>query len=483
MTSIKTKSVVIGSFAGTLSVLLSILLLTCGACAQKEEPLPKDLPPFGPEKPVRTPDVKAAKLDNGLSLWLVSEPGFPKIALTVTVRGGLAADPENRPGISELLSKTIDQGTRTRSAKQIAQEIQAAGGDLNTYADKDSIQLSTVILSSKLEAALNVLTDLLRNASFPETEVTLAKRNLSDSLEQREAEPSFLAERARDKILFGDHPYHVIAPTKESVAASTPTDLRNIFAQRFRPDQVMLIAVGDFQNDTMIQAVKNRLSDWKAPATAPITAAPAPPTAVDHVVFVVTRPGSVQTTLELASFGPMRGDPDYAATQVANAIYGGSFSSRLTSNIREDKGYTYSPFSRVSSYQKSAEIVSHADVRNEVTGPSLNEIQYELNRLSTTTPTDEELSKAKHYLVGREALRIQDRASLAGRLATLWVDGLEPDQIGIYGQKVASTTVADVNAAARKYFLAHRTAVIAVGEEKVIREGLAPLGLPVRVLQ
>ena len=463
--------------------LLSISLLSSVAFTQKEAPLPKDLPPYGPEKPLQTPSVKAARLDNGLNLWLVSEPGFPKVALTVAVRGGLAADPAGEPGISELLSKTIDEGTRTRSAKQIAQEIQAAGGDLSASADKDSIKISTVILSSKLDPALGLLADILQNASFPEGEVDLAKHNLSDSLEQREAETSFLAQRARDKVLFGDHPYHVTAPTRESVATFTAAQLRDIFTQRFRPDQVMLIAVGDFQNDKMLDAAKSSLGNWKSPATAPVAAVPNPPTTVEHSVFVVTRPGSVQTTIELGGFGPLRGDADYEAAEVANAIYGGLFSSRLTSNIREDKGYTYSPYSYLPVFRSAGEVITHADVRNEVTGPSLNEIEYELNRLATTSPTEEELSKAKHYLVGREALRMQDRASLASRLAALWVAGLQPDQIGIYGRRVASATAADVDAAARKYFLAYRMAVIAVGEEKVIREALVPLGIPVRTLQ
>jgi zinc protease len=483
MRSVGGRKFILGSIANLASIFLLIFLEASLAFAQKEVPLPKDLPPYGAEKALETPVVKAAKFDNGLSLWLVSEPGFPKLALTVAVRGGLAADPADRAGISELLSKTIDQGTHTRSAKQIAQEIQGAGGDLNITADKDWMELSTVILSSKLDAAVGVIADILQNASFPEAEVALAKHDLADSLEQKEAEPSFLAERARDKVLFGDHPYHVTAPTKQTVTASTPGDLRDIYRQRFRPDQVMLVAVGDFQNDKMLEAVKSRLGGWASPQTAPVAAPPSPPTTLEHAVFVVTRPGSVQTTLELGEFGPRRGDPDYEAAQVANAIYGGSFSSRLTANIREDKGYTYSPYAYVSPFLNAAEVITHADVRNEVTGPTLNEIEYELNRLATTSPTEEELSKAKHYLVGREALRMQDRASLARRLATLWAAGLEPDQIGIFGRKVGNATTADVDAAARKYFLAYRTAIIAVGEEKVIREAVAPLGLPVRVLQ
>lgn len=466
----------------TMKIFCGTVLLASFAFAQKQAPLPKDLPPYGAEKPLQTPAVRSAKLDNGLTVWLVSEPGFPKVALTFAVRGGFAADPADRPGISELLSKTIDQGTRTRNAKQIAQELQAAGGDLSAIVDKDSVEVSTVVLSPNLDAVVSVLADILQYASFPDAEVTLAKRNLSDSLQQQESEPSFLAQRAMGKVLFADHPYHVTAPTKESIAAATPAELREIFAQRFRPDQVILVAVGDFQNDKMLDTVKTKLGTWKDPAKAPLAALPRPSNTAEHAVFVVARPGSIQTTLELGTFGPRQDEPDYAAVQVANAIYGGLFGSRLVTNIREDKGYTYSPYSYVRTFAMAAEIITHADVRNQVTGPSLNEIEYELNRLATTSPTGEELSHAKRYLVGSEAVRLQGRSSLANRLATLWVEGLPPEQIGIYGQKVAVTSEADVNAAAQKYFPAYRSVIVTVGEEKVIREALAPLGIPVRTL-
>jgi len=462
---------------------IALLLLASFSAAQKEVPLPKDLPPYGPEKPLATPPVKASTLDNGLTLWLVSEPGFPKVALTVAVHGGLAADPADRPGLSELLSKTLDQGTRTRNAKQIAQELQAAGGDLNTSASKDSLELSSVVLSSKVDNAISVLADILQNASFPDAEVTLAKRNLADELDQREAEPAFLAARARDRVLFSDHPYHVTFPTRDSIAAATSADLRKVFAQRFRPDQVILIAAGDFQNDKILATLKAALGAWKAPANPPVAPVSTPSAPAEHAIYIVPRPGSVQTTIELATLGPKLGDTDYEVTQVANAIYGGTFGSRLTSNIREDKGYTYSPFARLVSYQKAAEMISHADVRNEVTAPTLNEMEYELNRMATTTPSDEELSKGRRYLIGLEALRLQDRASLARRLATLWIAGLRPDQIGISGQKIAATTAADVDTVAKKYFPAHRSAIIAVGEEKVIREALSPFGLQVYTLQ
>lgn len=467
----------------TMRIAIAILFFVSFSFGQKDVLMPKDLPPYGTEKPLRPPSVHSAKLDNGLTVWLVSEPGFPKVAFTVAAQGGFAADPADRPGISELLSKTVDQGTKARTAKQIAQELQAAGGDLSASSKKDFIEVSTAILASKMDAGIAVLSDILQNATFPDAEVTLAKRNLSDSLRQSESEPSFLARRAMANVLFGDHPYHVTAPTQESVAAATSAELRGIFAQRFRPDQMILVAVGDFDDTRMMEMVKTKFGTWKAPVEPPIPVLARPSSRPDHAVFVVTRPGSVQTTLELGSFGPLRGDPDYESAEVANAIYGGTFSSRLVSNIREDKGYTYSPFSNLNTYRAAGVLVTHADVRNEVTAPTLNEINYELNRLVTTAPTDEELSKAKRYLVGSEAIQLQARTALSEQLAGLWVDGLPPEEIGTYGRKVANTTTPEVEAAAKKYFPAFRMAIVAVGEEKVIRDALAILGIPVKTLQ
>jgi predicted Zn-dependent peptidase len=182
-------------------------------------------------------------------------------------------------------------------------------------------------------------------------------------------------------------------------------------------------------------------------------------------------------------FGPLRSDPDYEAALVANAVYGGTFGSRLVSNIREDKGYTYSPFAELRTYRAAGVLVTQADVRNEVTAPTFNEITYELNRLATTAPTPDELKQAERYLVGIEAIQLQSRESMAGELARLWVNGLSPEEIGVYGRKVASTSADEVNAAARKYFPASKAAIVAVGEEKVIREALTPFGIPVQVLQ
>jgi zinc protease len=461
--------------AAQLLSMLVLSLVTFGG--DKTQPLPKDMPPYGLLVPFRAPQVESKALDNGLTLWLVPRPGFPKVAFAFAVRGGMAADSNDRPGLSELLLATLDQGTRTRNARQIAEEIQAAGGDLSGNAQADALMLTTEVLAPKAEAALSVLADILRNATFPDDEVALAKRNAADNLRQHESEPSFLARRALAKALFGNHPYSMVAPTQDSIANTTAAELRQEYARRFRPKQTLLVAVGDFDARALTATARNLFGSWTGadgPAMAPL---PDLPKTNPHTVFFVARPGSVQTTFAVASFAPTQRDPEYAATEVANAIYGGMFGSRLIKNIREDKGYTYSPGAFLQNHRETGVLQTRADVRNEVTGASLNEIDYELDRMATTSPAADEITSARRYLVGLKAIILQLQAAVASQLASLWVNGLPPEQLGGESEEIQKVTVKDVDAAGAKYFPAYRQTIVAVGEENVIRQQLAPFGL------
>jgi zinc protease len=238
---------------GRILSLGAILAFSLVAAAQEKgpPPLPKDLPPYGPLVPFQAPNTQVKKLKNGLTLWLVPRPGFPKVALALAVRGGRAVDPKDRPGLSDLLLATIDQGTKTRSAKQIAEAFEAAGGDLAGSPRADSLVLSTGVLASKVDVALQILADVTENATFPDDEVALAKRDAADSLRAQEAEPSFLAQRTLARVMFGNHPYAVISPTQESISQMSPAELRAAYGKRFRPDEALLVAVGDFQSEEL----------------------------------------------------------------------------------------------------------------------------------------------------------------------------------------------------------------------------------------
>ncbi len=449
---------------------------------QKSPPLPKDLPPYGPLKVLPPPQVRVQRLPNGLTLWLIPRPGFPKVAFAFAIRGGMASDPKDRPGLSELLVATVDQGTKTRNAKQIAEEIQAAGGDLSGSAEADAVVVATDVLASKAEAALSVLADVLQNATFPDDEVDLARRNAADNLRAQEAEPSFLARRALAKAIFDGHPYSVVSGTPESIAKTSAKELREVHTRRFRPDQTLLMAVGDFDTEVITGTAERLFNKWMTPTEPAVSPVQEPSRGNPRAVFFVERSGSVQTTFALGAFGPTRREPDYAAAEVANAIYGGMFGSRLIKNIREDKGYTYSPGAFLQTRREAGLFQTRADVRNEVTGATLNEIDYELNRMATTSPTKEELTQAQRYLVGVKALSLQSQASVARQLATLWVFGLPPEELRHESEKIQKVTEKDVEAVGEKYLPASRQTIVAVGESKVIREQLAPFGIQVKVV-
>ena len=205
-----------------MAILFLLFLAVAPAVGtEKETPLPKGLPPYGQLKPFPAPQTTSEKLANGLTLWLVPRPGFPKVSYALAVRGGLAADPQDRPGLAQLLTATIDQGTATRSARQIAEELQAAGGDLSANAGSESIVITTSVLAWNAKAGLAILADIARNATFPESEVELAKSNAADHLQEQESDPSFLAERALARVLFAQHPYGVTSLTQDSIAKTT----------------------------------------------------------------------------------------------------------------------------------------------------------------------------------------------------------------------------------------------------------------------
>jgi zinc protease len=461
---------------------LAILLASPLAFAQKPAPLPKDLPPYGSIKPYVGPQVRQDKLPNGLTIWMVPRPGFPKISFVLAVRGGMASDPAGLPGFSQLLAATLTQGTKTRSARDIAEQIEAAGGDLSANAAADDVILSTEVLSEKSPSALLLLGDIAQNSNFPAGEVALARRNAADDLQGEEAQPGFLARRELAKAVFGSHPYSVISPTRDSIAKVTPELLRQEFARRFRPDQAILVAVGDFQPQALLSEISNAFGAWAAPSQPPVASIAAPAQPNPHAIFMVPRPGSVQTTFVMGTFGPTDRDPDYAAVQVANAIYGGMFSSRLVSNIREDKGYTYSPGSFLQARRAVGVLETFADVRNAVTGASFNEIEYELNRMATTAPTPDEMSRAQRYLTGIQAIELQSQEAVAGRLASLWMDGLPPDELTKISADILKVTSQDVEDVGAKYCPAIRETIVAVGEPGVIQQQLAPFGIPIQTV-
>jgi zinc protease len=468
-------------FAG--AVLLAGFAFAASSTQAADIKMPAELPPYGPMQLPQAPNVRSEKLANGLTVWLVQQNNLPKAAVTLTLRGGYCADPVDARGISDLLANAVKLGTNTLSARQIAERSQAAGGDLTAEASTENLTLSIEPLSEHLSDSIALLSDLAAHASFPEDEVALAKKNLLSNIQQQETQPRFLAQRAFGRIHFGDHPYGVVSPTSAVVEQATAASLRKLYSQTFQPDHAVLVVVGAFDPAAVLAAVHSAFDGWAAHAGAgsAALAAAEPASTPDKKIFFVPRPGSVQTALLLGAAAPIRSDPDYSAFEVANAIYGGMFGSRLTNNIREDKGYTYTPYSRLSVYRNAGVVLTGADVRNAVTGPAYKETVFELNRMATSPVSEQELTSAKRYLLGSLGFRLQSRASVALRLSTLWVDGLDAQFIRKDADGIMSSSIAQVQQASSRYLAPEKMTVVAVGEDKVVHDQFAPFDIPVVV--
>lgn len=464
-----------------LRPIFAVLLLLGASYAQKTPSvpsLPAGLPPSGPLKPVTSPAVEERQLDNGMRIWLVQRPELPKVAFTLLVRGGDSFDPASAPGLARLMAQTLTQGTASASSREIAEEAQGAGGDLTATAGPDATEVSLDSLSEHALDAVALVADVARNPSFADKEVDLAKSNMEDELRSNEARPGFLARRAWYQITYGDHPYHIMSATMKTLESATPESLRALYAESFQPDQALLVVVGSFDRTQLLAQIQKAFGPWKRGAGPGVQVKePAPKT--DHKIYFVERPGSVQTTMLLGAVGPTVREPDEPALKIANTIYGGSFGSRLTRNIREDKGYTYSPYSFTNTLRWSGVILTSEDVRNEVTGPSLKETFYELKRIATEPPSSQELDQAKRYLIGNIALSLQSRVAVAAMLGKYWVDDEPATHLTEEMAALQKASVPEVAQAAAKYLAPDRMTVVAVGEKAVILEQLKPFGMQI----
>jgi len=466
----------------TLVIFLGLVSSILNA-AQKEPQLPKDLPPFGEMKPVQAPLVTEKKLTNGLTLWFVPNAAFPKVTFVLVIKGGIEQDGVDHAGVSELLAGMLNQGTKNRTAKRIAEELQNAGGSFSYWVDTDETSFSTIVLSEMALDAATLLADMAQNCTFPENEFEIVKKKNLDYLEASEAEPGFLTGRASYKLLFGDHPYSIYSGTKEGVTNSSLNDVKSEYVRRFRPDQALLIVAGDFDSKEMESHLTKLMSSWKASKENAIGSLPIPESHNTGKVFILNRPGSVQSTIQFSRLGIKRGDPEYAASEVGNAIFGGMSSGRLFQNVREEKGYAYSIWSRINSENLSAIYTIKANVRNEVTGGAMNEIFYEINRMATTAPSNDEVTRAQRYLLGYRAFLLQSSSSVADELTSLWLMNLNSEQLNRESKEILEVTADKVKEVSGKSQAVQNYVVVAVGEEKVIRDQLSVFGLKMESLK
>ncbi len=438
---------------------------------------PRPVPSLTKPRTAKLPTVGERVLDNGLRVLAVRRPGVPLTELRLRIpfaapsRRGVAKDGEQHVARASLLGDTLLSGTDRRDAGQIAADVQALGGQLSASTDADRLSMGGSVLTSGLPGLLELVAEVLTSASYPKREVLGERDRLVQELAIYRTQPSVAAREALVRRLYGDHPYGRELPTAEAVQDVSPGNLRSLHAKRVAPAGSVLVVVGDAPPAKLLASAEAALSGWTAEAAAVDT--PPVPVVAPQPALLVDRPGSVQTTLRWAGPAPRRTDPGYAAFSLANLVFGGYFSSRWVANIREDKGYTYSPHSGVEHPPAGSRVVVAADVATEVTGPSVLETLYELGRIATVPVPQAELDQARRYAVGSLALSTSSQAGLASTLSVLTAAGLGVEHLRDHPRALAAVTVEDVQAAAAQYLAPSRLTAVLVGDAAAVE---APVG-------
>ena len=427
------------------------------------------VPSLGPERPVVWPARTRHKLANGLDVVLVESHTIPKFTGELYFRSGNAAAAEQAPGLAEITATVVRTGTAARSSRQIEEDLRRIGADIGTSAGADNSAIGFNGLVEFSADLLKLVAELAQQASFPEDEFERERRQMIEGLRIARTTPSFLAKERMRRVLFGAHPYAIVAPTERQVEDYQLAQLTDFYRQYYRPGNALLIAVGDFAASQMMEQIQRIFGSWKSAEAPALPGAPLPELRGRHVHFVHL-PESVQTQIVVANHAITRKHPDWLRLTLANSIYGGAFNSRLIMNIREQKGYTYSPRSGVHALRQHGYFTVNAAVRNEVVAASLTEIFYELDRMRSLPVGEDELSDARTYMSGVFSLGLATQDGLASQLSNVYLYDLPEDYLETYRQRVRALTAADVLAAARNYFDSTNAQIIVVGDRGQIAD-------------
>ncbi len=430
---------------------------------------PAPLPP----RPISIPTPRETTLSNGLSLVVVEDNRLPLISYRLAFRIGGAFDPPDLPGLTDLLAGLLPEGTQTRTSRELADEVARMGASLSAGATSDYTIVAASALSQFNDPILALLAEVILEPSFPENEVALAKQNTKESLRQQRAQPSFLASEMVSRVMFGDHPYSVVAPTIESIDHFTREEFVRFHRSKLVPNSAVLIIVGDVNFDQILKQAESLFSTWER-GDELVTNFPAPPVRTSRKAYLVDRPGSAQSNIVIANSGITRTSPDYFPVMLMHTVLGGTASARLFMNLREDKGYTYGAYSTLDARRTAGTFRAMAEVRTPVTGDSLKEFFYELNRIGSEPVSEKEIADAKSYLTGVFPIRLETQEGLTDQLVQIKMLNLPNDYLQTYREHVQAVTIDEIQQAAKKYVKPDEAALIVVGDGASVLDQIKP---------
>ncbi len=428
--------------------------------------------PLAP-RPLNLPSPEETTLANGLRVIFVENRRLPLVSYRLAFLSGNADDPPDLPGLTDILTGMLNEGTATRTSRQIADAVARIGATISAGANSDYTTVGAGALSNYQAETLELMADLSLRPSFPADELELTKQNALQNLIAQRGQPSFLANERLAKVIYGEHPYATVAPTPASISAMTREQMATFHREKFVPNDAILIVGGDVEREAVLRRVEQLFGAWQPGHVEPVRF-PALPKRSARVAYLVDRPGSAQSNIVIANPAIKRTDPDYFPMLVMHTILGANASSRLFMNLREEKGYTYGAYTSLDARRVAGSFRATAEVRTPVTGDSLKEFFYELSRIRENLVSEKELRDAQSYLTGIFPIRLETLDGLIDQLMQIRLFGLPADYLETYRERIEAVTRDEVRRVAREQLAPDTAAIVIVGDATAVRAQVQP---------
>ena len=455
--------------------LLGVALCASVASAQTLDwPLERPPRPL-PAREVKFPPFQVRTLANGLQVVTVAHHEQPAVTMRMLVRAGAAQDPDGKGGLAELAAKLLDQGTTSRGAEQIADQIDSIGGAMGTGSGTDLTFINAMVMKDSFALAMDLLSDVVRNPAFAPEEIERQREQAISSLRVSVEDPGYVASTVFDRLVYGFHPYgRPGSGTPVSLQRVTQNDLRAFHRQYFVPNNTILAIVGDIGADEAFSAVERVFGAWPrgdVPASKPTD--PPPPT---RRLIVVDKPDAVQTEIRVGQLAIPRKHPDYLAFDIAVKILGGEGANRLHRVLRSERGLTYGAEADAQSFKQAGDFVAETSTRTETTAETLKLTVAEVARLQAQRVFERELADAQAFLTGSFPLTIETPNDIATSVINAVFYELPLDEVSTYRERVQAITPDDIQRVARDYVRPDRLSIVLVGNARAFLADLREVG-------
>lgn len=410
-------------------------------------------------------DISPARFttSNGMTVLVLEQHFLPIVEIHALVKVGSAQDPPEKAGLSNLVASLLDEGTTTRTSKQLAEQIDFVGGSLGAHAGEDFSTASVRVLQKDIDLGFILLADILQHPTFPKQEFERVRSQIQGELSSDNDDPGHVAMKAFNQLIFQNHPYRwPVSGTEETLKKITLADVQNFYAKEYLPNQVILTIVGDVTVEQATALVQTHFGSWKK---GPVQLRPVKkPAAIDKKVVQLIEKDLTQSTILVGHLGISRTNPDFYAVTVMNHILGaGGFSSRLMDSIRDKQGLAYGITSHYDARAMPGSFWINLQTRTETTNQAITNVLSEMAAIREAPVTDQELAEAKAFLMGSFPLRLDSTAKMAQVLSQVEFYGLGFGYFSQYTKWIERVTKEDVQRVARQYLNPQHYALVVVG--------------------